>query len=483
MAYLRIETADLVNKTDDGCSCGGLLTPPSACDGRRSSIASSNWSSMSQISATPSHSSSIASFQSSREPSTPPCHMTSMGVCFDESEPPYNAFAMASQATHYKDLYLESQLVLQSSPATGDDSFDFNSDPDWVQVHQYDSHQHRVQLNSMIPASGETQFALGASLNHGLGGLPCPRSWLQQHQVSAFVQGHGHAYRDDSFNLSPYQNVNVYNSPPATSTILSSNVEANESTIVPTETVLDDVSPISDHSFEEFHGPIGGLLSPHSECDLSPRSYAVDVKEEPSTLDRDDGWRNPATRTMLVKRSGAKGLKREERTAGDAHRSKRVKKAASKRRARNTTTTFSSHPNSNVLMTFEKVPRSSKKHVCDFLQPTGGFCTARFERVEHLKRHQKTHEGQRDFVCPVPHEMKCNKSFGRRDNWRDHLKTHLSITIAGRNTRMDFGDMFDLVRATEDSEEATKTIKTLLEWKARGNHMKSGAPATGRDRL
>jgi hypothetical protein len=479
MAYLRVETANLVSKTDDSPSREGLITPSSAYDGTRSSIASSSWSSLSQISTTPSHSSSVASFQSSQEPSTPPHHEASMDFSFLDSKTSYDDFSLASEATHRKDFYLESHVVLQSSPATGDDFCDLNSDSDWVQCHQNDSYQQRIQFDSMMSTSSDFQSNLGASLNHSLG---YPRSWLQHHDIPTFGPSHGCGYRDSSFQSLPYQSVSMYNLPPALGSILLSSVAVDDSTIVPVETVLEDVSPISDRSFEEFNGPVG-LPRPHSECAFSPRPYANDVKEESSISDSDDGWQTPATRTMVVKRSGAKGVKREERASSDGNGPRKVKKPASKRRARKTTTTFSSHLNTNVLMTFQKVPRSRKKYVCDFLRPNGGFCTRPFERVEHLKRHQKTHEGQRDFVCPVPEEMKCNKSFGRRDNWRDHLKTHLSITSAGRNIRMEFGDMFDLVRATEEREEATKTIKTLLEWKAQGKHMKSVEPTVGRGRF
>lgn len=48
------------------------------------------------------------------------------------------------------------------------------------------------------------------------------------------------------------------------------------------------------------------------------------------------------------------------------------------------------------------------------------FCTRRFKRQEHLKRHVRSlHMGERPFHCQI-----CLKKFSRSDNLNQHMKTH-----------------------------------------------------------
>ncbi|KAI1122843.1 STE like transcription factor [Nemania abortiva] len=59
-------------------------------------------------------------------------------------------------------------------------------------------------------------------------------------------------------------------------------------------------------------------------------------------------------------------------------------------------------------------PYPQKSHSCPI--PS---CGRLFKRLEHLKRHVRTHTQERPYICPH-----CNKAFSRSDNLAQHRRTH-----------------------------------------------------------
>jgi hypothetical protein len=114
----------------------------------------------------------------------------------------------------------------------------------------------------------------------------------------------------------------------------------------------------------------------------------------------------------------------------------------------------------------QQLKRSEKnKYMCKTL--IGGTrCAKFFERIEHLRRHERTHLFEKYKIpCPLPKKYNCTKVLDRRDNWRDHLKTHLRKSNSGRNERCEKEDMYDALRKNEKEEgEAEKTIEMLEKW-------------------
>jgi hypothetical protein len=248
-------------------------------------------------------------------------------------------------------------------------------------------------------------------------------------------------------------------------TLLSSETGAESSTVVPAQTMVDVEAATSEGSFQDssFSSPIRRTL----EDSVSFRSIKQESEKnefETSCIDYFDESLSPTYRaTRDDSNIEAKDAKR-------LHRSARIAK-------RRTRTELQSAELIKILPT-------GKRHECYFTWANGTSCKKKFQRVEHLRRHIFTHTGGPYVYCPVPECKKNTEGFGggRKDNLRQHFKTHLRQTTTSRNDHRSFEEFYALLRQAFPEEEAQKSIAKLEEWRSDGGHLKSENGSVGKNR-
>ncbi|KAJ2956820.1 hypothetical protein NQZ79_g7398 [Umbelopsis isabellina] len=106
---------------------------------------------------------------------------------------------------------------------------------------------------------------------------------------------------------------------------------------------------------------------------------------------------------------------------------------------------------------------STKMHICQV-----SHCQRKFKRLEHLKRHMRTHTLERPFTCTIPG---CNKSFSRSDNLSQHIKTHQRREMRAyggtmESTKPRFRDSNSPEHATRNHEDQNNVEMMNLNWHA-----------------
>ncbi|KAF8860203.1 hypothetical protein BDZ45DRAFT_620024 [Acephala macrosclerotiorum] len=86
------------------------------------------------------------------------------------------------------------------------------------------------------------------------------------------------------------------------------------------------------------------------------------------------------------------------------------------------------------------------------------YCERRFSKAEHLKRHQRSHTGERPYTCP-----RCNKSFSRSDVLIRHLKNHPQIVGEEIEKSSSEGDFIEVNGARSHDPNIPPTLPPIHE--------------------
>jgi hypothetical protein len=163
-------------------------------------------------------------------------------------------------------------------------------------------------------------------------------------------------------------------------------------------------------------------MSSYDDVDVplarSPQDVIVKT-EDPETSSDERRIR----RSIWVSSTGGKSVKKEEQSGI-------VKKKSRKPRSKAIPRLRDEHFEIWMDDDVEQIPgtkkwrrnggnASGKPQICKI--EVGGIpCNRKFQRQEHLHRHEKTHSGRKDYVCQL-----CQTQFNRNDNCWEHYWTHV----------------------------------------------------------
>lgn len=237
----------------------------------------------------------------------------------------------------------------------------------------------------------------------------------------------------------------------------ANNFQMPPATIMPSDAMMDDYVQISSDTFDNTESSF--VQSPQ---EVSFEGQAPMIKSEPD-VDEGAGRMRFGSR-VYVRSTGAKSVKKEPTAKRGHQRGSLRKRRAANAKTENYKYTVKCEGDELEV----EVEKGIVADASGKLRKVGDRpfewkycrqCTRKFQRDEHLKRHEKTHSGKMVAGCVL-----CPRQFNRNDNCIAHYYTHIQLPNAKSSTR---NSKYPVEEVTSALQHDPKMREKVRAWYAK----------------